>query len=134
MKTVITYGTFDLFHYGHMNLLLGAKKYGDYLVVALSTNEFNKLKNKVCHFDYAKRKKYLETLKIVDLVIPEKNWEQKENDIKKYKADVFVMGNDWKGKFDHLKKICKVVYLPRTKDISSTEIKKIIKLRKKQKK
>ncbi len=126
MKKVITYGTFDLLHYGHINLLKRAKKLGDYLIVGLSTDKFNAIKNKKSIYSYAKRKSYLETLKCIDLIIPEKNWKQKINDIKKHKVEVFVMGNDWKGKFDELKKVCKVVYLPRTPIISTTNIKKKI--------
>ena len=126
MKKVITYGTFDLLHYGHINLLKRAKKLGDYLIVGLSSDKFNAIKNKKSIYSYAKRKSYLETLKCIDLIIPEKNWKQKINDIKKHKVEVFVMGNDWKGKFDELKKVCKVVYLPRTPIISTTNIKKKI--------
>ena len=128
MRRVITYGTFDLLHYGHINLLKRAKALGDYLIVGLSTNEFNqKEKNKDCYFDYDKRKSLLEAIRYVDLVIPEENWEQKVNDIKEFKIDTFVMGNDWEGKFDFLKDECKVVYLPRTKEISTTQIKRDLK-------
>lgn len=125
MKRVITYGTFDLLHYGHINLLRRAKELGDYLIVALSTDEFNSVeKNKVCYFNYEQRKKLLEAIRYVDLVIPEENWEQKRQDVKEYHIDTFVMGDDWKGKFDDLKDLCEVVYLPRTPEISSTQIKK----------
>lgn len=126
MKRVITYGTFDLLHYGHINLLKRAKELGDYLVVALSTDEFNsESKNKVCYFSYEKRKALLESIRYVDLVITKDSWEQKINDIHKYDIDVFVIGDDWKGKFDFLKEEgCEVVYLPRTPDISTTQIKK----------
>jgi len=125
MKRVITYGTFDLLHYGHINLLKRAKAQGDYLIVALSTDEFNlKSKNKICYFDYEKRKTLLEAIRYVDLVIPEKNWEQKIDDIKLYQINTFVMGNDWEGKFDFLKQKCEVVYLERTPEISTTQIKK----------
>lgn len=124
MKKIITYGTFDLLHYGHINLLKRAKELGDYLIVALSTNEFNAIKGKKCYFSYAERKKLLEAIRYVDLVIPEENWEQKIEDIKEFKVDVFVMGNDWEGKFDFLKDYCDVVYLPRTPEISTTKIKK----------
>ena len=103
MKRVITYGTFDLLHYGHINLLRRAKKYGDYLIVALSADEFNLAKGKRSYFNYEKRKSLLESIKYVDLVIPERNWEQKVNDIHEYNIDTFVMGDDWKGKFDYLK-------------------------------
>lgn len=129
-ERVITYGTFDLLHYGHINLLRRAKALGDYLIVALSTDEFNKLKNKVSFFDYEKRKMLLEAVRYVDLVIPEETWEQKETDIDLYKADVFVMGDDWKGKFDFLKenhKDLEIVYLERTPEISTTEIKSRLK-------
>ena len=125
MKRVITYGTFDLLHYGHINLLRRAKELGDYLIVALSTDEFNSVeKNKICHFSYEQRKSLLEAIRYVDLVIPEENWEQKRQDVKEYHIDTFVMGDDWKGKFDFLKDSCEVVYLPRTPEISSTQIKK----------
>ena len=124
MKRVITYGTFDLLHYGHINLLRRAKALGDYLIVALSTDEFNaKEKNKYCYFSYEQRKQLLESIRYVDLVIPEENWEQKRNDIKEYHIDTFVMGNDWEGKFDFLKDLCEVVYLERTPEISTTKIK-----------
>ena len=128
MKRVITYGTFDLLHYGHINLLSRARMQGDYLIVALSTDEFNwNCKQKKCYFSYEKRKKMLEALRCVDLVIPEENWEQKETDVQLYKADVFVMGDDWAGKFDFLKPLCEVVYLPRTPEISTSSIKKDLK-------
>ena len=128
MKRVITYGTFDLLHYGHINLLKRAKEYGDYLIVALSTDEFNwDEKRKKCYFTYEQRKKLLEDVRYVDLVIPEENWEQKILDVKKYDVDTFVIGNDWEGKFDFLKDLCNVVYLPRTPEISSTQIKEELK-------
>ena len=125
MKKVITYGTFDLLHYGHINLLRKAKSLGDYLIVGLSTDEFNnKDKNKECYFDYEDRKSLLDAVRYVDLVIPEKNWEQKISDIQKYNVDVFVIGDDWEGKFDYLKDFgVEVVYLPRTKEISTSKIK-----------
>lgn len=124
MKRVITYGTFDLLHYGHINLLRRAKALGDYLVVGLSTDEFNwNSKHKKCYFDYEKRKQLLEAIRYVDLVIPEENWEQKVDDVRIYAIDTFVMGDDWTGKFDFLKEYCDVVYLPRTPDISTTQIK-----------
>ena len=125
MNRVITYGTFDLLHYGHINLLRRAKELGDYLVVVLSTDEFNwNEKQKKCYFSYEDRKKMLEAIRYVDLVVPEENWDQKRSDVQKYNIDTFVMGDDWKGKFDFLKDLCEVVYLPRTPDISTTQIKK----------
>lgn len=125
MKRVITYGTFDLLHYGHINLLKRAKALGDYLIVALSTDEFNwNSKQKQCYFNYEKRKQLLEAIRYVDLVIPEESWEQKTKDVTLYHVDTFVMGDDWKGKFDFLKPQCEVVYLPRTPEISTTQIKK----------
>ena len=126
MKRVITYGTFDLLHYGHINLLKRAKSLGDYLIVGLSTDDFNNTeKNKESYFDYENRKSLLDAVKYVDLVIPEKTWEQKVSDIQKYNIDVFVIGDDWKGKFDYLEDFgIEVVYLPRTKEISTTKIKK----------
>lgn len=128
MKRVITYGTFDLLHYGHVNLLRRAKKLGDYLIVGLSTDEFNaNQKQKKCYFSYNKRKKLVESIRYVDLVIPEENWDQKISDIKEFKIDTFVIGDDWKGKFDFLKDYCEVVYLPRTPEISTTQIKKDLK-------
>ena len=125
MKRVITYGTFDLLHYGHINLLRRAKNLGDYLIVALSTDEFNwNEKGKHCYFSYQKRKMLLESIRYVDLVIPEENWAQKRTDIHNYHVDTFVMGDDWKGKFDFLREEgVEVVYLPRTPEISSTQIK-----------
>ena len=124
MKRVITYGPYDLLHYGHINLLRRAKALGDYLIVALSTDEFNQdAKGKKTYFSYEIRKNLLESIRYVDLVIPEKNWEQKIADIQNYQVDVFVMGDDWAGKFDFLKDYCDVVYLERTPDISTTKIK-----------
>ena len=122
MKRILTYGTYDLLHYGHINLLKRAKSRGDYLIVAISTDEFNKnMKNKVCIQTYEERKTILESLRFVDLVIPEENWEQKIEDVKLYKIDTFCMGSDWEGKFDFLKNYCNVVYLPRTEGISTTQ-------------
>ena len=125
MKRVITYGTFDLLHYGHINLLRRAKELGDYLVVALSTDEFNQVeKNKQTYFTYEQRKQLLEAIRYVDLVIPEENWEQKKTDVHEYHIDTFVIGDDWEGKFDFLKdEGCEVVYLMRTLEISTTKIK-----------
>ena len=124
MKRILTYGTFDLLHYGHIRLLKRAKALGDYLIVALSTDEFNNLKGKKAYHDYKTRKEMLESIRYVDLVIPEDNWEQKKDDVKNYKADVVVMGSDWTGKFDYLKDYCEVIYLDRTEGISTTKIKK----------
>lgn len=126
MKRIITYGTFDLLHYGHINLLKRAKALGDYLIVAISTDEFNwNAKHKKTYFTYEQRKQLIESLRYVDLVIPEENWEQKKNDIKIYDIDIFVMGDDWKGKFDFLKEEgVDVLYLPRTPEISTSQIKK----------
>ena len=125
MKRVITYGTFDLLHYGHINLLRRAREQGDYLVVALSTDEFNwNQKQKKCYFTYEQRKQLLEAVRYVDLGIPEENWEQKRTDVHAYQIDTFVMGDDWAGKFDFLKEEgVEVVYLPRTPEISTTQIK-----------
>ena len=124
MKKVITYGTFDLLHAGHINLLRRAKELGDYLIVVVSTDEFNwNEKKKKCYFSYEERKKLVEAVRYVDLVIPEENWDQKISDVKEYHVDTFVMGDDWKGKFDFLKDYCEVVYLPRTEGISTTKIK-----------
>ena len=124
MRRIITYGTFDLLHYGHINLLKRAKELGDYLIVALSTDEFNWYsKQKKCYFSYEKRKQLLESVRYVDLVIPEEKWEKKVSDVQLYKVDIFVMGDDWVGKFDCLKKYCDVVYLERTPEISSSQIK-----------
>lgn len=125
MKTVITYGTYDLFHVGHLNLLKRAKELGDYLIVAVSTDEFNwNEKQKKCQIKDVDRMAIVEAIKYVDKVIPEDNWEQKKTDVEKYNVDVFVMGDDWKGKFDFLKEQgVEVVYLPRTEGISSTQLK-----------
>jgi len=131
MKKVITYGTFDLLHYGHINLLRRAKEQGDYLIVALSTDEFNwNEKQKKCYFTYEQRRKLLEAIRYVDLVIPEENWAQKAADVQEFRVDTFVMGDDWEGKFDFLKDYCEVVYLPRTPEISTTQIKQELKDRK----
>lgn len=129
MKRVITYGTFDLLHYGHINLLQRAKSLGDYLIVALSTDEFNlEEKQKKCYFSFEERKRLLEAVRYVDLVIPEKSWDQKASDVHEYHIDTFVMGDDWEGKFDSLKSEgCEVVYLPRTPEISTTQIKNDLK-------
>lgn len=125
MKRIITYGTYDLLHYGHIKLLQRAKALGDYLIVGLSTDEFNwNEKHKKCYFTYEERKEMLEALRCVDLVIPEENWEQKKEDMQMYHIDTFVIGDDWKGKFDFLKdEGVEVIYLPRTPEISTTQIK-----------
>ena len=125
MKRVITYGTFDLLHYGHIHLLRRAKELGDYLIVAVSTDEFNRNeKGKQCYFSYEQRKLLVEAIRYVDLVIPETSWEQKRTDIHDYQVDTFVIGDDWQGKFDFLREEgAEVVYLPRTPEISSTQIK-----------
>ena len=123
MKKVITYGTFDLFHVGHLNIIKRAKALGDYLVVAVSSDEFNAKKGKKAYHCDQDRETILEAIRYVDEVIFEESWEQKIDDIKKHDIDVFVMGDDWEGKFDYLKEYCEVVYLPRTKGISTTKIK-----------
>lgn len=129
MKRVITYGTFDLLHYGHIILLRRAKQYGDYLIVALSTDDFNwNQKRKKCYFSFDKRKALLEAIRYVDLVIPEESWDQKVTDVREYHIDTFVMGDDWKGEFDFLKdEGVDVVYLPRTPEVSTTQIKRDLK-------
>ena len=130
MKRILTYGTFDLLHYGHINLLKRAKALGDYLIVALSTDDFNELKGKKAYHNYETRKMMLEAVRYVDLVIPEESWEQKIDDVKRYEVDIVVMGSDWAGsdRFDYLKDYCEVVYLPRTEGISTTQIKEELKL------
>ena len=126
-KTVLTYGTFDLLHYGHLEILRRASLLGDKLIVGISTDDFNELKGKTCVLPYEKRKELLESLDYVDKVIPEDNWEQKVSDVQDNDADIFVMGSDWDGKFDELKAYCKVIYFPRTKGISTTKLKSILK-------
>jgi len=123
MIKVITYGTFDLLHNGHINLLRRARELGDHLTVAISSDEFNNIKGKMSYHNYENRKIILEAIRYVDEVIPERGWEQKIDDIKKHNIDIFVMGDDWKGKFDFLKEYCDVIYLPRTIGISTTKIK-----------
>ena len=125
MKKIITYGTFDTLHYGHINLLRRAKALGDYLIVGLSTDEFNNIKGKKSVLNYDERKNILEAIKYVDEIIPEENWNQKPDDIKKYNVDILVMGDDWKDNenFKDLKKYCQVMFLERTKNISTTMIK-----------
>ncbi|MBF0705541.1 MULTISPECIES: glycerol-3-phosphate cytidylyltransferase [Bacillales] len=124
MKKVLTYGTFDLLHWGHINILKRAKDLGDYLIVAISTDEFNEIKNKKAYHSYENRKMILEAIRYVDEVIPEEHWEQKVDDVKNHDVDIFVMGDDWEGKFDFLKDHCEVIYLPRTAGISTSKIKK----------
>lgn len=123
MKRVITYGTYDLLHYGHIELLRRAREHGDYLIVALSTDEFNKIKNKKSYYNYEQRKMMLESIRYVDLVIPEDDWGQKTKDVDKYDVDLFIMGHDWEGEFDELKSQCEVIYVNRTEGISTTQIK-----------
>ena len=126
MRRILTYGTFDLLHYGHIRILQRAKQQGDYLVVAVSTDEFNEIKGKKAYHNYETRKKMLEAIRYVDLVIPENDWNQKRNDVIEYKIDEVVMGSDWEGneKFEALRDLCEVTYLPRTEGISTTKIKK----------
>ena len=130
MKRVLTYGTFDLLHYGHIRLLKRAKALGDYLIVAISTDEFNAIKHKKAYHNYETRKEMLEAIRYVDLVIPENNWEQKISDVLDYKVDVVVMGSDWEGseRFEYLREYCDVVYLERTEGVSTTQIKKELNL------
>lgn len=125
MTRVLTYGTFDLLHYGHIEILRRAKALGDYLVVGLSTDEFNETKGKTAYHSYETRKKMLEAIRYVDLVIPENEWEQKLDDVKNYHIDIVVMGSDWAGsdKFDYLKQHCELVFLERTPGVSTTSIK-----------
>ena len=123
-KTILTYGTFDMFHIGHLKLLQRLSSMGDELIVAVSTDEFNKLKNKTTLIPYEQRAEIIENIKCVDFVIPEKSWDQKIEDIKKYNVDIFSIGNDWEGEFDFLKEHCEVVYLDRTENISTTKLKK----------
>ena len=132
MRRILTYGTYDLLHYGHIRLLQRAKELGDYLIVALSTDEFNAIKGKEAYHNYETRKKMLEAIRYVDLVIPENSWDQKIDDVKKYCVDVTVMGGDWEGNenFEKLRDYCEVVYLPRTKGISTTKIKEELGLQK----
>lgn len=126
MKRIITYGTFDLLHVGHVRLLKRARELGSELIVAVSTDEFNAIKGKKAINSYEDRKEILEAITYVDLVIPEHNWDQKISDVLEHKVDVFVIGDDWEGKFDFLKEYCEVIYLPRTEDISTTQIKEIV--------
>lgn len=125
-KIILTYGTFDLFHIGHLKILQNAKKYGDKLIVGISTDEFNKKKGKKTIIPFEQRKEIVENIRCVDIVIGENSWEQKIEDIEKYSVDIFVMGDDWKNEFDNLKDYCEVKYLPRTKGISSTQLKSVL--------
>lgn len=123
MKRIITYGTFDLIHYGHIDFLRRAKKLGDELIVGLSTDDFNQEKHKHAIYPYNQRKVILQAIKYIDKIIPEVSWEQKVDDIQKYGIHTFVIGDDWEGEFDFLKPYCEVLYLPRTEDISTSMIK-----------
>lgn len=125
MKRVLTYGTYDLLHYGHIRLLKRAKELGDYLIVAVSTDEFNAIKGKKAYHNYETRKEMLEAIRYVDLVIPENDWNQKISDVEKYQVDIVVMGSDWIGdeRFEILRGHCEVVYLDRTEGVSTTKIK-----------
>lgn len=122
-KRIATYGTFDTLHYGHVRLLKRAKSLGHFLIVGLSTDEFNSEKGKEAKFNFTQRIEDLSGVGYIDMIIPETHWEQKRNDIQKHQIDILVMGDDWQGKFDHLP--CQVVYLPRTPDISSTEMRSL---------
>lgn len=126
MKTILTYGTFDLLHIGHVNMLERLKELGNKLIVGVSTDEFNLLKGKQCIYGYAERAKIVGALRCVDLVIPENDWTQKAVDIKQHDVDVFGIGADWEGKFDELQALCEVIYLPRTPSISTTDLKKVL--------
>lgn len=123
-RIVLTYGTFDLFHIGHVRLLSRLKELGDKLYVGISSDEFNEIKGKKSFFSYDERAEILKACRYVDFVFPEYNWDQKKIDIEKYDVSIFAMGDDWKGEFDFLNKECEVIYLPRTQDISTTDIKK----------
>jgi len=126
-RTILTYGTFDMFHIGHLKLLQRLSLLGDKLIVAVSTDEFNEIKGKKTIIPYAQRAEIVEAIKYVDMVIPENDWQQKVTDIQKYNVDIFAMGHDWEGKFDELKEYCEVVYLPRTEGISTTALKEQLK-------
>ncbi|WP_337926496.1 adenylyltransferase/cytidyltransferase family protein [Vreelandella profundi] len=123
-KTIITYGTFDMFHVGHLNLLKRLNEMADNVIVAVSTDEFNEGKGKKTLIPYDQRASIVESIKYVHKVIPENSWEQKLSDVKEHDVDIFAIGNDWKGKFDFLSELCEVVYLDRTKNISTTDLKK----------
>lgn len=126
MKTILTYGTFDLFHIGHLRLFERLNEIGDKLIVGVSTDEFNRIKGKDSIFTFEQRFEIIKSIKYVDFVLPEESWEQKYDDIKKYKVDIFAIGEDWKGKFDALNNFCEVLYLPRTKEVSSSKIKTML--------
>lgn len=126
-KTIITYGTFDMFHIGHLNLLRRLSEMADRVVVGVSTDQFNITKGKKTLIPYEQRAQIVDSIKYVDLVIPEENWEQKLADIKTYNIDIFAIGDDWKGKFDFLSEFCEVHYLKRTKNISTTDLKRSLK-------
>ena len=126
MKKIITYGTFDVFHYGHFSLLERAKSFGDHLTVCVSTDKFNILKKKNSHMNFTERLNILKHISLIDDLRPENNWEQKITDIMDLKIDIFVIGDDWKGHFDFLKEYCEVRYLPRTITISSSKIREIL--------
>lgn len=126
MKTILTYGTFDVFHVGHVRMLRRLAELGDRLIVGISTDEFNNQKGKSSLLSYEDRVEVVESIKFVDLVIPEESWEQKLQDIEKYQVSVFGIGDDWLGSFDHLKDYCEVIYLKRTENISSTKVRKIL--------
>lgn len=126
-KTIITYGTFDLFHIGHLNILERLKELGDSLIVGVSSDSFNEKKGKESVVKFEDRIRIIQSLKCVDIAIKEDSWEQKIEDIKKYKISIFGIGDDWQGKFEHLKAHCQVIYLPRTNGISSTQLKQAIK-------
>lgn len=127
MKKVITYGTFDLLHYGHINLFRRARELGDYLIVAISSDMFNESKGKKSFFNLEQRMEMVKAIRYVDEIIVEDNWEQKERDIKEKDISILVMGDDWSGKFDYLKDMCQVVYLPRTPEVSTTLIRQKLK-------
>lgn len=126
MTTIITYGTFDLFHIGHLRLLSRAAELGDRLVVGVSTDEFNLQKKKKCVHPYEERASIVGALRMVDEVFPESSWDQKISDVRRFKANIFLMGSDWEGRFDFLREHCKVIYLPRTPSVSTTERKELI--------
>lgn len=128
MKTIITYGTFDLFHIGHLRLLQRLRDLGDRLIVGVSTDEFNEIKGKKTVIPFNDRLEIVGALACVDNVFPEHDWKQKKDDIKKYDASIFAMGSDWEGKFDELKQYCTVIYLPRTENVSSTHLRKTLKI------
>lgn len=126
-KTALTYGTFDMFHIGHLELLKRVSSLADRVIVGVSTDDFNRSKDKKCVIPYEQRASIVSSIKGVDLVIPEYSWEQKENDILRYSVDLFVMGNDWEGEFDHLNSLCEVRYLARTEGVSTSQIKEMLK-------